>query len=97
MILDERNKKPFINFGFNLIEKTAPSGVFIDVYLDSIYNLDEYDSFTLSSTGATVTKVNNYYYKVKYSTSGSYTINMTIQNRDKSIVLNSNIINITIV
>lgn len=96
MIIEERNRKPFINFGFNIVSKTETTNKDIDVYLDTLYNLDRYNSFTFTAPSANVTKINDYYYKVSYSSAGSYAINMTITSNNQTIILNSNTINILI-
>ena len=73
MIIEERNRKPFINFGFNIVSKTETTNKDIDVYLDTLYNLDRYNSFTFTAPSANVTKINDYYYKVSYFVEHSLT------------------------
>ena len=97
MILELRNKTPFITFGFNRITKTASTGEVIDVWLNTLYNEVSYPNRVITAPTATVTKVNNYHYQLTYSTTGNKTIDLDIQNERKDITLNSNTINITIV
>ena len=97
MILELRNKTPFITFGFNRITKTASTGEVIDVWLNTLYNEVSYSDRTITAPTATVTKVNNYHYQLTYSTTGSKTIDLEVESKRNNIKLNSNTINITIV
>ena len=97
MILELRNKTPFINFGFNRISKTGFTGETIDVWLNTSYNQDTYNSFVITApTAVSITKINNYHYQVTFDTLGSKTIDLTIQDVPKDIVLNSNTLSLEI-
>lgn len=96
MILELRNKKPFIHFGFNLVSKNGFTNEDIDVWLNTLYNQEVYNSFTITSVGANITKVNNYHYKLTYNSIGNKTISLQVQDVSKNITLNSNILNLEI-
>ena len=96
MIVELRYKKPFINFGFNRVTKTAIIGEDIDVYLNTLYNEVSYPNRVLTAVDAIVTKVNDYHYKLTYNTVGSKTIVLDVQDDPKDITLTSNILSIEI-
>jgi len=80
MIVELRNKIPFISFNFNTIERVAYLDDVIDIYLRSTYNQDVYKAFEIGATGATVkTIINNYHYQVAYDTAGLKNITITIE------------------
>jgi hypothetical protein len=96
MILELRNKTPFITFGFNRISKTASTGEVIDVWLNTLYNEVSYPNRVITAPTATVTKVNNYHYRLTYGSAGAKTVYLDVQDAPKDITLTSNILNIDI-
>lgn len=92
-----RNKVPRLHFGFNQRQITASVGQTIVIYQDTIYNENEYDKPIVYSAGATVTLDDINIIKVSYSTTGAKTLSVVIANASKTITLDSNTLNITIV
>jgi hypothetical protein len=98
ILLDSvRNLIPRLHFGFNQRQITASVGQTIIIYQDTIYNESEYAKPIVFSAGATVTLEDMNIIKVSYSTTGAKTLSAVITNNSKSITLNSNVLNITII
>ncbi len=91
-----KRETPRLHFGFNQREITASVGETITIYQDTIYNPDMYSNPIVTSTGGTVYAYLNII-EVSYATTGIKTLSATISNLDRSIELESNVLNITIV
>lgn len=87
---------PRLHFGFNQREITASVGQTITIYQDTIYNEDEYSKPLVDCLG-TVTQNDLNLIKVSFPTTGNKTLSIIQSNNDKTITLNSNVLNITIV
>lgn len=96
MILELRNKKPFINFGFNRIKESVFVGEVVNVWLNTLYNETSYPIRGISAPDATVTRINNYHYALTYNSSGNKTIQLEVQDEPKKLVLMSNVLNIEV-
>jgi hypothetical protein len=96
-IVGTKNVVPRLHFGFNQREITAAVGSTITIYQDSIYNEDEYYVASLVSIGATITQLDLNLIKVSFASTGSKTLNITVSNNDRTITVNSNVLNITII
>jgi hypothetical protein len=92
-----RNLVPKLHFGFNQKEITASVGSTITIYQDTIYNEDEYYVASLVSPGVTITQLDLNIIKVSFPSTGSKTLSITVVNNDRTIEINSNVLNITIV
>jgi hypothetical protein len=91
------NLIPKLHFGFNQKEITAPAGSTIFIYQDTIYNSDEYYVASLVSPGVTITQLDLNLIKVSFATTGAKTLSITVVNNDRTIEINSNVLNITII
>lgn len=97
LLIDEvKNKVPRLHFGFNQREITAGVGETITIYQDTIYNENEYSKPLVDCLG-TVTQNDLNLIKVSFPTTGAKTLSIIQSNNDKTITLNSNVLNITIV
>lgn len=77
MILELRQVKPFVHFGFNKTSEQAFIGDKINVYLKTLYNSKEYfDTSLILTGGGSVKKINSYHYEITYSGLGSKTIKL---------------------
>jgi hypothetical protein len=92
-----RNAAPILHFGFNQREITANAGEEITIYQDTIYNENEYDKPIITAPGATIIQSDINIIKVSFSTSGAKTLSASISNSSKSITVESNVLNITII
>lgn len=98
LLIDEvKNIVPRLHFGFNQREITARAGDTILIYQDTIYNADMYSNPIVTSTGGTVTRADLNIIEVSFATSGAKTLSAMVVNLDRSIELESNVLNITIV
>lgn len=88
---------PRLHFGFNQREITARAGSTITIYQDTIYNADMYSDPIVTSTGGTVTRADLNIIEVSFATTGAKTLSAMIANLDRSIELESNVLNITII
>ena len=95
MIVQARNKIPFIHLGFGKQELTVYKGEEIIVWQDELYLANEYD-FTYANTGAVVVSEQVNQLVIKYETNGVKTVQTTI-NKGEEIVIESNIITINVV
>jgi hypothetical protein len=91
-----KNVVPKIHFGFNQRQITATVGQTITIYQDTIYNSDEYPTPSVKSTGATIIQTDMNLIKVSFATTGVKTLFIEQLNNDKTITVNSNVLNITI-
>jgi hypothetical protein len=92
-----KNAVPRLHFGFNQREITARAGSTITIYQDTIYNADMYSDPIVTSTGGTVTRADLNIIEVSFATTGAKTLSAMIANLDRSIELESNVLNITII
>lgn len=92
-----KNNAPILHFGFNQRKITASVGQTITIYQDTIYNPDMYSNPIVTSTGGTITQANLNIIKVSFTTTGAKTLSAMIANNDRSIELESNVLNITII
>lgn len=97
LIGDIKNAIPKIHFGFNQRVITANVGQVITIYQDTIYNENEYDKPILTAPGATIIQSDINIIKVSFSTTGAKTVSAAISNSSKSITVESNVLNITII
>ena len=75
MILETKNKPPFIHFGFNQIAKTIELGQVVEVWQDNLYS-DE-----LEITSSTVTKVNENHFTIEPVAAGTINIKVTLSTK----------------
>ena len=75
MILETKNKPPFIHFGFNQISKTIELGQVVEVWQDNLYS-DE-----LEITSTTVTKVNENHFTIEPVAIGTINIKVTLSTK----------------
>ena len=94
MIHAIRNVVPAIDFGHGITTKEITAGQPVIVWLQTIYNRQAYD-FMLQC-GGSVNKISDYEYAVTFATPGSYALKLVISSKDKSITLQSNILNLTV-
>jgi hypothetical protein len=98
ILIDEvKNVIPRLHFGFNQREITANVGEEITIYQDTIYNENEYDKPIITAPGATIIQSDINIIKVSFSTSGAKTLSASISNSSKSITVESNVLNITVI
>jgi len=95
MIYQNRNKEPFINFGFNKLSFNSFIDTEITIWQEVIYNKNYYD-ISISAIGGSILENNYNKAIVTYSTLGSYNIEVTISEKEKRIVLESNTLTINI-
>jgi hypothetical protein len=69
MILEVRNKKPFIHFGFNQQEKTINVGEVVNIWQDTLYVNDKLTSSELLI-------INNNQFTFEALTAGSFGISV---------------------
>ncbi|MBE99323.1 hypothetical protein [Flavobacterium coralii] len=97
MIVDFKNSKPFIEFGFNEAEKTVAPGEVFKVWVIGQYNNSLY-TYQLSCSGIPdVEKISDFEYNVSYAIPGQYEITLNLVHgfqKKKSII--SNTITITV-
>jgi hypothetical protein len=91
------NLVPKLHFGFNQKQITASVGQTITIYQDTIYNSDKYYVASLVSPGVTITQLDLNLIKVSFATTGAKTLSITVVNNDRTIEINSNVLNITII
>jgi len=75
MILEAKNKPPFIHFGFNQIAKTIELGQVVEVWQDNLYS-DE-----LEITSSTVIKVNENHFTIEPIATGTINIKVTLSTK----------------
>lgn len=97
MITDYKNVVPFISFGFGSVKKQASAGQTFKVYMESIYNVDEYRFFLDIPVGATYTEVTDYEYDVVFSEHGTFNIKLNIIPFEKAKAIISNPLTITVI
>lgn len=71
MIVETKNKPPFIHFGFNQIVKTIELGQVVDVWQDNLYSDDS------EVTSSTVTKINDNHFTIEPTATGTINIQIT--------------------
>jgi hypothetical protein len=91
------NLIPKLHFGFNQKEITAPAGSTIFIYQDTIYNSDEYSLPLVDCVGANIIQNDLNLIKVSFSSTGTYALSVIQTNKEKTITVNSNVLNITII
>jgi hypothetical protein len=91
------NLVPKLHFGFNQREITAPAGSTIFIYQDTIYNSDEYSLPLVDCVGANIIQNDLNLIKVSFSSTGTYALSVIQTNKEKTITVNSNVLNITII
>ncbi len=91
------NLVPKLHFGFNQRQIIASVGQTITIYQDTVYNENEYYVPSLVSAGATITQLDLNLIKVSFASTGSKTLSATVANNDRTIEINSNVLNITII
>jgi hypothetical protein len=96
-IIGSKNVVPKIHFGFNQRQINASVGQTITIYQDTVYNEDEYYVASLVSPGVTITQLDLNLIKVSFATTGAKTLSITVSNNDRTIEINSNVLNITII
>ena len=93
MILQERQKLPFIHFGFGRQSITAYVGEVITIWQDNIFN-NEFYTPEISSSGNTVVSISLNKAEVTYDTLGSKTLRYSNSLNLKKLVSNALTINI---
>ena len=91
------NLVPKLHFGFNQREITAAVGSTILIYQDTIYNSDEYSLPLVDCVGANIIQNDLNLIKVSFSSTGTYALSVIQTNKEKTITVNSNVLNITII
>jgi hypothetical protein len=91
------NLVPKLHFGFNQREITAPAASTIFIYQDTIYNSDEYSLPLVDCVGANIIQNDLNLIKVSFSSTGTYALSVIQTNKEKTITVNSNVLNITII
>lgn len=95
MIHQFKNQTPFISFGFGVTQKIATAASQTTIWLNTLYNEDEYD-FSLTATGAGINKVSNYEYAINSISRGTYTFSLRVTSKDKRISLDSNVLTLIV-
>lgn len=75
MIIEAKNKPPFIHFGFNQIAKTIELGQIVEVWQDNLYS-DE-----LEITSASLLKVNENHFTIEPIANGTINIKVTLSTK----------------
>lgn len=88
---------PRLHFGFNQRDITARGNEKITIYQDTVYNANEYFVPLVTAIGGTVTRADLNIIEVSFATSGNYNLSATVANNDRTIELESNVLNITII
>ncbi|MFL9845079.1 hypothetical protein [Flavobacterium rhizosphaerae] len=96
MINNIKKIPPRITFGSGLTTYEIPAGTPVTVWQQTLYNSKVYFC-NLSVTGATVKKISNYEFIVTYNTPGNYQLSLSVISSNKTISLESNILNLTVV
>lgn len=95
MIQELRHLRPQIDFGMGITTLSHPDDVALTVWQNVLYNTGAY-TFTLMASGAQVTVVSPFEYRLVYPTPGSYSINLIATATGTGANLSSNILYITI-
>jgi len=83
MIFQNRNKLPFIHFGFNKQSFTVEVDEDLTIWQDEIYNLDVFDGVVLVDAVAHTT-INNNKAVISFGSVGTYEIIFNIQTKTKT-------------
>lgn len=95
MIFQNKNKVPFVHFGFNSQSKDIGIGSEVVIWQTQIYSSETYDN-NINATGSP-TVVSDGLNKIilTFSGVGTYTIDIDVSNKAKTITKKSNIITVT--
>jgi len=97
MIVEAKNRVPFIDFGFGFTDKTVNAGDNFTVWVSGQFNENNF-VYSLSTNGSpTITKVSNFEYIVSYASAGTYNITANLVAKDKRKSLISNTITINVI
>lgn len=96
MIFQNRNKVPFIHFGFNSQSKTVAIGDEVIIWQTQIYNPADYDPLIIADGSPTVVTEGLNKSVLTFGTAGTYDIEMDVSNKAKTITKKSNILTITV-
>lgn len=96
MIFQNRNKVPFIHFGFNSQSKTVAVGNEVIIWQTQIYNPADYDPLIIADGSPTVVTEGLNKSVLTFGTAGSYAIRLDVSTKDKRSVKQSNILSITV-
>ena len=91
MILEEKNKQPFIHFGFNKQEINTYIGIVVKVWQDKLYNSENYPTFSHSVSGGSISNITANSFSVVFNTLGLKLITVTdstIKKDSNSLVVN---------
>ena len=95
MIVQLRNKIPFIHLGFNKQSLIVEVGQEVTVWQSVIYNKDVYDG-AITSTGITIVSEGLNKSVIVFNSSGKYDITEAVTDKDKTFSLGSNIISVNV-
>lgn len=96
MIQELKNIKPFVSFGFGVTKTEVNTNTPITVWVDTLYNQDEFEFF-IGANGATVNKISNYEYILTYATTGYKEVVINVGTKDKQLNLRSNTLIVTVI
>jgi hypothetical protein len=85
---------PYINFGFGQRIKTSKTGDNVTIYQDTLYNSAVYDTLIINNGTVVSSELNKIV--VNFTSTGAYTLNVTVISKDKSTSYQSNNIIITV-
>ena len=94
MIHQLQNSSPYITFGFGQTVKTIAVGSPVTVWLNTLYNEQEY-TFSLLAQ-ADVTKVSAYQYSIVATRTGVIDISLIVSAKHRKISLQSNVLTLNI-
>lgn len=96
MIQEIKRITPFIHFGFNRTEVTVQGGESIQLWLQTLYNLEFY--FMNLTAAVPKVKRSNYQWTLTPVVAGTYEIYMTVatKNPGKTVEVESNTIILTV-
>lgn len=92
---NSQNLIPAIDFGFGQRERNALVGQNVTIYQNTIYSSDIYDVAERPIGAVTISQDLNKLV-VRYNTAGTYTVQLAIGTKDKSLTIQSNELKITV-
>ena len=95
MIVGAIFQKPIVTFDFGELSKEVNVDEFFDVWIKPAFNLNEF-TLQLNAANATVVKVSNHQYRLKYATSGNHEIKASAVSRNRKTEQVSNSLTINV-
>lgn len=92
---NSQNLIPAIDFGFGQRERNALVGQNVTIYQNTIYSSDIYDVAERPIGAVTISQDLNKLV-IRYNTAGTYTVQLAIGTKDKSLTIQSNELKITV-